>query len=273
MGKRTQKVSRMIASFFRRSMAIGLCLVILLTSATLRADESSKEIAFGEALVLAPVGRSARVAFPVDPVAARMASGTWQPPKAGDALSRADGRSRTWEKLSPAKDGSYQNRALNGGYAFFSVVSPNDRVMVLEASGHGMVWVNGEPRAGDPYSYGYVHVPVELKQGPNQFLFTVARGALTAKLTVPPASLFFNAADITVPDLIASRQYDGWAAVPVINATPTWQTDLTVTTTLPGGQPQRTSLPALPPLSVSKAPFRIVGTRIATNDAVSVQLE
>jgi len=202
-----------------------------------------------------------------------VAAGTWQPPKAGNTGPRPDGRSRTWEKLAPGKDGSYQNPALNGGYAFFSVLSPQDRVMVLQASGHGMVWVNGEPRAGDPYSYGYVQVPVELKQGPNQFLFTVARGALTAKLTAPPAALFFNTADITVPELIASQQYDGWAAVPVINATQTWQTDLSVTTTLPGGQPQRTSLPALPPLSVSKTPFRIVGTPISTNDAVSVQLE
>jgi pimeloyl-ACP methyl ester carboxylesterase len=273
MGKRTQKVSRMIASFFRRSMAIGLCMVILLTSATFRADESSKEIAFGEALVLAPVGRSARVAFPVDPVAARMASGTWQPPKAGDALSRADGRSRTWEKLSPAKDGTYQNRALNGGYAFFSVVSPNDRVMVLEAGGHGMVWVNGEPRAGDPYSYGYVHVPVELKKGPNELLFAVARGQLRAKLTAPAGDFFFNTSDVTAPDLIAGQQYDGWAAVPVINATKNWPADLTITATLPGGQPQRTSLPALPPFSVSKAPFRIVGTPTATTDSVAVQIE
>jgi pimeloyl-ACP methyl ester carboxylesterase len=260
-------------SSFRQRLGIALGLIILLNGSSLQAADASHEPPFGEALILAPAARAARVPFPVDPVAALVAAGTWQAPKAGDTVPRPDGRSRTWEKLTPGKDGSYQNRALNGGYAFFSLLSPQDRVMVLEASGHGMVWVNGEPRAGDPYSYGYVHVPVELKQGPNQFLFTVARGALTAKLTVPPASLFFNAADITVPDLIASRQYDGWAAVPVINATPTWQTDLTVTTTLPGGQPQRTSLPALPPLSVSKAPFRIVATPIATNDAVSVQLE
>src|SRR5580700_1742955 len=207
MGKRTQRVSKMIASF-RRSTAFGLGLLVLFTSATLRGDQSRKEITFDEALVLAPAVRSARVAFPVDPVAARMACGTWQQPKAGDTLSWADGRSRTWEKLSPGKDGSYQNRGLNGGYASFSLLSPNDRVMVLEASGHGMVWLNGEPRAGDPYSYGYVHVPVELKKGPNQFLFAVARGQLRAKLTAPTGDFFFDTADITVPDLIAGQKYD-----------------------------------------------------------------
>ncbi len=256
----------------RRWLVCCLGLTVLACAASARSAEPAKEIPFGEALILAPAGRGARIPFPVDPVAGQVAAGTWQPPKAGDSLQRADGRVRKWEKLAPGKDGSYENRALNGGYAFFSVLSPQDRVMVLEASGHGMVWVNGEPRAGDPYSYGYVHVPVELKKGSNQFLFTVARGQLKTKLIVPPGDLFFNTADVTVPDLIAGQKYDGWAAVPLINATQTWQTGLSVTATLPDGQPQKTSLPALPPLSVSKVPLRIVGTPAATAGTAAVSL-
>src|SRR5580704_5340295 len=168
---------------FGRRLGFGLSLTVLWTCASVRADEPpNKEVPFGEALILAPVGRGGRVAFPVDPVAAQVASGEWKPPKAEDTVPRAAGRPRSWEKLSPGKDGSYQSRALVGGYAFFSIPSDKNRVMMLEASGHGMVWVNGEPRAGDPYSYGYVHVPVELKKGSNQFLFVVARGQLRGKL-------------------------------------------------------------------------------------------
>jgi dienelactone hydrolase len=237
------------------------------------AGETPKEVPLGDALILAPVGRGGRVAFPVDPVAARIASGEWKPPKAGDTVPRATGKPRTWEKLSPGKDGTYENRALNGGHAFFSVPSEQDRVMILEASGHGMVWVNGVPRAGDPYSYGYVHVPVELKTGSNEFLFTVARGQLRGKLTAPPSDLFFNTSDVTIPDLIVGEKYDGWAAVPVINATASWQRGVSVSAMLPGGQPERTSLPPLPPLSVSKVPIRITGGPPTTAGTVSVTLK
>ena len=258
---------------FRISISFCLGVAALASGASVRGAESPKDVSFGEALILAPLGRGARVAFPVDPIAAQIAAGTWQPPKTGDTVERADGRSRKWEKLSPGKDGSYENRALNGGYAFFSIVSPQDRVMVLEASGHGMVWVNGEPRAGDPYSYGYMHVPVELKKGANQFLFAVARGHLKAKLSVPRSDCFFNTADTTLPDLITGQKYDGWGAVPVINAATAWQTGLSVLATLPGSNPQPTPLPALPPLSVSKVPFRIVASSPATAGTVSVLLE
>ncbi len=37
--------------------------------------------------------------------------------------------------------------------------------MILEASGHAVAMVNGEPRVGDPYEMGYVKLPVLLKAG------------------------------------------------------------------------------------------------------------
>ena len=63
-----------------------------------------------------------------------------------------------------------------------NVPSDDDRVMILEASGHSLVYANGEPRAGDPYSHGYVHLPVKLRKGDNEFLFSVGRGTLKARL-------------------------------------------------------------------------------------------
>jgi pimeloyl-ACP methyl ester carboxylesterase len=240
-------------------IGVALAVLSLATSPSTRAAETPKEIHFGDALVLAPAGRGTRIAFPSDPLALRIATGTWQPPKAGDTVARPNGRSRTWKKLSPAKDGGYGGEELNGGYAFFSIDSPADRVMILEASGHGLVWVNGEPRTGDVYSYGYVHVPVELKKGPNQFLFVVARGQLRARLVPAPAEICFHTGDLTLPDLIAGERYDGWVGVPVINATNAWQTGLSVVSTVPGNDPQHTELPSLPPLSVTKAPILVAG--------------
>ncbi len=95
------------------SLTALLILTTLLTLAP--AADAPKEITFGEALILAPPARGMRVAFPIDPVAAQVAEGTWTPPKAGDTVPRPDGRTRAWQKLAPGKDGSYLDRAPQRG--------------------------------------------------------------------------------------------------------------------------------------------------------------
>src|SRR5207249_6706640 len=109
--------------------------------------------------------------------------------------------------------------ALVGGYACFAVTSDTERVMILAASGHAMVYVNGEPRAGDVYQTGYVRLPVLLHKGTNHLLFHVARGSLKAHLVAPVAAAQFNADDALLPDLLADRPNDIEGALPVINAT------------------------------------------------------
>jgi pimeloyl-ACP methyl ester carboxylesterase len=251
-----------------REFGLALSIAVLAASA-IAAEPAQSEIKFGDALVIPPAGRGARVPMPVDPINALMVSGNWQRPKLGDKLTLPSGKSLTWSKVSPKKDGGYESDLLNGGRALFTVPAERDRVMMLEASGHTMVWVNGEPRVGDPYSHGYVHVPVELKKGENEFLFTVGRGELRARLVDPSGDLSFNTGDTTLPDLIVGTSYDGWGAVPVINATPNWQSGLVVTTTLPGAPPTPTPLPALPPLSVSKVPLKIAGTAASTGETTA----
>src|SRR5262249_62401073 len=94
-------------------------------------------------------------------------------PQAGDTLTDADGKERKWFTI-PFKGGRAQHSALAGGSAFFSVNSPSERVMILDAAGHTLVQVNGEPRVGDMYQTGYVRVPVLLHKGANEFLFHLA---------------------------------------------------------------------------------------------------
>jgi dienelactone hydrolase len=111
-----------------------------------------------------------------------------------------------------------EGSALAGGWIYATVNSATERVMMLEASGHGTVFVNGEPRGGDPYSWGFVRVPVKLKAGTNEFLFSVSRGRLAAKLTPPPAAAFISTLDMLTPSLIAERDTQGPIGVVVVNA-------------------------------------------------------
>jgi hypothetical protein len=92
------------------------------------------------------------------------------------------------------------------------------KVMLLEANGHGRVYVNGETRGGDVYQYGYVSLPVALKQGENRFLFALGRGELRAQLLDPPAPLSFDLRDATTPDVVVGRTETAWAGINLRNA-------------------------------------------------------
>jgi poly(3-hydroxybutyrate) depolymerase len=196
----------------------------------------AQEIVLDKMLVLDRVGRAGRSPVFVDPVEAMRVAGKWTTPKAGDLVTTADGQTVAWRDASAGEDGWISGASLAGGYALATVESESDRVMILEASGHGMVFVNGEPRAGDPYGHGYVRLPVLLKAGANELLFTVARGRVRATLTTPKGDVYPDLGDATAPDFIKGVADSQPFGVVYVNAT-----------TQPVSSPAR-----IPPLSVRK---------------------
>jgi pimeloyl-ACP methyl ester carboxylesterase len=250
----------MIDRFLPRNLLprflIAALLLGLLTPFAARADEpASSDIALKECLVIKPVGRGNRSPLHQDGIEAEIVAGRWTPPKAGDTVQASNGK-QTWEAAA-AKDGKIQHAALGGGYLYWNVPSDTERVMILEAAGHGLVYVNGEPRVGDPYSNGIVQVPVLLHKGSNDFLFVVGRGQLQAKLVKPKSKAMLNTRDLTVPDYIVGESRQVWAAIVVINADtkPLEHPSLYISI---GGLDMPTNvLPTMPPLSVRKVAFRL----------------
>jgi pimeloyl-ACP methyl ester carboxylesterase len=225
----------------------------------------------GEVLVVPPVGRYGRTPAPVDAVQARFAAGTWQTPKPGATLMAPDGRQRKWAAV-PFKDGHVTHAALKGGYACFVVPAPEERVMLLEASGHLLVLVNGEPRVGDAYQAGYVRIPLLLRKGDNELLFHVARGSLRARLVEAKRPALLHLGDVTVPDLLLGQEIDTRAAVVVLNTTPGTLEGLTLSATAGEGRTVRTPLPPLPPLTVRKVGFPLRGPAPTRPEPVGVEL-
>jgi hypothetical protein len=117
---------------------------------------AQSEIVLREALVLPAAGRSGRNLLHTDAVEAQIVAGKWTMPQAGDSVTLPDGAKREWKTLAANNEGVFQDRALNGGYAAFTVTLDRPQTFILEAAPYGMVYVNGEPRAGDPYGTGYV---------------------------------------------------------------------------------------------------------------------
>lgn len=220
-----------------------LCLLLLLA----QAQPEPTIIRDGLAI---QVPRTRRSPVHVDPVEAQIVAGTWKAPQADTG---------GWTKITAGEDGWFQGRALGSGYVYANVQSDRDKVALLEASGSSVTYVNSEPRAGDPYQYGYVSLPVQLKKGANDLLFLCGRGRLRIQLVEPPSPVSFDLRDPTLPDLTPAVKGDLWGAVVVRNATTSTLQKTQIISSSPGGKTIRTEVGPILPLSVRKVGFRIDG--------------
>lgn len=151
--------------------------------------------------------RSAIRRDPVESAVLRLRAGNPYP------LVRMD-----WKPVKAGADGVFTGDFLEGGYVWAKYNSPDDRVVYLEASGASVAYANWAPRAGDPYSFGYVSLPVKLRKGRNDFLFSCGRGRLAAKL-VDASGVALDARDLTLPDIAAGAAGEYWAGVVAKNPT------------------------------------------------------
>ncbi len=171
------------------------------------------EIPFLEG-VARPVNGNPRTVLRIDPVEADLIAGKLD--------------TSAWKSVKAGENGVFSGQPFGSGYAMFRVDSTSDKHMFLEAKGNGMVYVNGVPRAGDVYSFGYLSLPVHLKKGTNEFLFTVARGSFSAKLIDPPAAVSLDTRDSTMPDIVRGEKESLAGALVVRNATGTDLNDLSI---------------------------------------------
>ncbi len=273
---RTNGLRKLMA---RAMLAASLLSCILTSDAAgascmLERDDSqpATAIELNEGLAISSV-QERRAAIQLDPIAAEVVAGTWVVPRSGDSVKLAGGQLKKWEPVKAGADGWFTGGALNGGYLAASFTAPEAAVMMLEAAGHGMVYAGGEPRAGDPYSTGYVHLPVRVRKGSNTLLFQVGRGKLKARLTKPKLAAFLSAADMTLPDLTIGEPAEYEASVLVVNASESSRDGLTIMARLPGGRETRTVVPSLVPLSVRKVAFAIRANVPSGSGTVSIELK
>ena len=157
-----------------------------------------------------------------------------------------------------AKDGTFSGGAFRGGWARFTLDEPVARTVFLEAQGDSFAYVNGEPRAGDVYSTGYVSLPVRLRKGANELLFRVGRGSLKVALAPVERAVSLDARDATLPDRVAGRGGELLGALVVRNAREGALRGLSIEATS-GGRRVVTKVGPVMGLGVRKAGFAIPG--------------
>ena len=210
-------------------------------------------VTFTSALVFGPFNSGGRTPCPTDPVAYHLVMGDFRSPRNGDILELPNGSKASWSEIKAGNDGWFENRALGGGYAYMSFDSDKSKAMLLDASGHSLVYVNGVPRAGDPYAFGFVQLPVAIKKGKNEFLFSVGRGRVRATLTDIPSEVTVTLADPTLPDAVIGENKPLLCSVLLRNAT-----DKTFVGRIRGtleGRPGPWAPARISPMTVGKAAF------------------
>jgi dienelactone hydrolase len=211
-------------------------------------------------LVLSAVGQYGRLPLHRDAVEAEIVAGTWKPPASGQTVKAPDGKMSMWSAVKAAADGSLDTPKLRGGYAFASFDSPADRVMLVEAAGDAMVYVNGEPHAGDTYNLDWLRLPVAIKKGQNTLLFHLGADKLKARLvSAPDNAVFFDESERTIPTLVRNEIVTSpiWAAIPIVNASREWLEGATIECVPSTGVAKATPVAVIPPLSVRKVGFQL----------------
>ncbi len=213
-----------------------------------------------ECLAVPGVVVSGRYAIVRDPVHAQIARSEWRPPREGETLRLPDGSTRTWRRLTANSEGVFVERsAYGGGYASFELPSDTERPAILAASGHSMIYVNGEPRTGNPYGYEYARLPIRLRKGVNHLLAVAGRGPLTVNVEPCPDAAWITERDATLPDLLRGERVDAWLGVLVTNATQSTLRGLRILARGEGLRSTTTSVPPLGPSSLRKVAVRIQG--------------
>ncbi|GAB2801739.1 alpha/beta hydrolase [Rhabdobacter roseus] len=249
-------------------------LVVLFTF--VQSLHAQKEYYFSEGLGVGPCHAYGREALYTDQLAYQLYAGTLAKPAAGQVLLTDEaGQAVSWQAVQADTAHRFRSNAFSNGYLYLTYHSPKAQEVLLTLTGHDMAYVNGAPRGGDMYRYGWMHLPVSLKKGLNEIYVRVARygryGGITAKLTFPAKPVFLGTEDVTLPHIVASLPNDSlWVGMVVMNTTNKPLSALQIVSTL-AGREVRTTLPSLPPLTSRKVGFKInasqvlsVGTHQAT---------
>lgn len=180
-----------------------------------------------------------------------------------------------WAPIEADSTGTFRNMFMRAAYLYTAYDSPKAQVALLETTGGTRTFVNGYPREGDHYNFGYTLLPVKLNKGLNEIIYTPGRfGQVVAKLVKPDKPVMFTKRDMTLPDLVTGETDQKWAAIRVINATEGDVKDLTIRTTV-DGRTAEYKTDNIMPLTVRKVKFKlpVAGPKGAEGNRIAMKVE
>lgn len=239
----------------KKASVVFLC--VLMLSVDLVAQQV---IQFDKAL-WAPVNmRYGREALYTDPLAYHYYTGSLQSPKADLAFKLEDSES-TWKAVLADSAMRLIRPGLTrgsggfgrGGYFYITYSAAKEAAAILNIRGNSGLLLNGASHAGDPYNSGWMHIPVKLKKGLNEFY--VRGNFIVASLSFPKSAVQLSIQDSTVPSIVVNHDKQTLkAAVVVVNTSNVEQRSLQIESNV-AGKKMVTRLPVVPAMSTRKVIF------------------
>ena len=216
---------------------------------------------FKDGLASGSAHRYGREALVADTLAYTLHMNQLKTPEADKVWYQNAGKQKAWTSVKADEAGFFRNPAMNNGYLYLTYASAKVQTAILRMSGHFMVYVNGEAHAGDQYNLGYMHLPIQLKKGVNEFYvrcgFTGRMGGIKASLETGGKPLRLSGADSTIPYLITGqKQSTLWAGIVCINNSNTAHNNLTIQASAASTK-QITTLPGIPAVASRKVPVQL----------------
>lgn len=217
---------------------------------------------FKEGLISGQCHQYGRTALFTDQLAGLISEGQLKTPINGAPSFTDDkGKANTWQPVKVNEENSFAGRAINNGYLYVSYNSPKDQTVILNITGHQMVYVNGTPHAGDMYRYGWMYIPVVLHKGVNDFYIRTGRSygrmGITAQLLFPEKPVYLSTADSTLPFIVSNKNNSElWGAVVIINTTAKPLKNLQLQATV-AGKTITTTLPEITAQTTRKVGFKM----------------
>lgn len=226
------------------------------------------EYYFTKGLSANGIHRYGREALYSDRLAYQLYTNTLKQPVDGGSLGITNNRGQEikWQAIKADSANRFINRGFffgggGGGYIYFTYDADKEKTAILNISGNSAVFLNGELHAGDPYSSGWLYIPVKLKKGLNE-LYVRSGGAMIVKLLFPKKPVQLNTGDPTLPFIVTGEANNSLkAAVVVINASTELIKNYRLKSFI-GGKEVITTVPAIPPMSTRKVIVELNGEGI-----------
>lgn len=151
-------------------------------------------------------------------------------------------------------------RRIGPSYVYLTYQSAKTQDALLNIRGNSAVLVNGKLHAGDPYRMGWLGIPVQLKQGLNEFF--VRGNLVAANLHFPNTPIYLSIEDPTLPDVVQGKDKEKLiAGIVVINTSSKSINDLHISSIIRGKE-SSIAVPQIPPHSTRKVAVPINASNV-----------
>ena len=235
---------------------------------------AQKSFIFKTGLYVNGVHRYGREALYADSLAFRLYNQSLEKPVADKVFAQTGkGEPIVWKEVLADSNNAFRSRRFGGGgYLYLTYSSPKQKNGLLHIKGNSAVFFNGVLHAGDPYSSGWLYIPVQLKKGLNE-LYVRTYFQTTASILFPEKPISISTADSTMPHVVLNLQQGVLqGAVVIINTASKAIQNSKLRATV-GGKMMVTDLPEIPALSTRKIIFSFNAAGITQTGKYSCSLQ